>query len=129
MDSKAKKPYPTREERISMAENKIASLQALIAARKKHIADAEAKLEARKAALAKDEAMLAKLVSHKDHLMAAREKVTRKRTPEEIAEARKANIAKARESRLEKTAKLANLEKILSEKGITLDEMIEKLKG
>ena len=130
MDTKTRRPYPTREERISVIDSKIVSLQSLIEDRKKLIAKSEAKLNERKAAMAKNEAMLEKLTKLKERLTTPKEKVVRpKRSPEEIAEIRKANIAKARESRKANAARIANLEKILSEKGITLDEVIDRARN
>ena len=57
---KPRKPYPTHEERVAAADQTIARLTALNAAREARIAQAEADLEARRAALEKGQAALEK---------------------------------------------------------------------
>lgn len=69
---KARKAYPDRDERIAMAEEKIAQLEKLNAERRELIAKTEAKLNARKAALANTEDQLAKAIARRDKLIAAK---------------------------------------------------------
>ena len=52
-ERKARKPYPTFDERIAMADAKIKQLEELIQSRAQLIAETEAKLNERKAALTK----------------------------------------------------------------------------
>ena len=67
---KPRKPYPTHEERVAAADQTIARLTALNAAREARIAQAEADLEARRAALEKSQAALEKAKAKKEHLLA-----------------------------------------------------------
>jgi len=69
---KERKAYPDRDTRIAMAEEKIAQLEKLNAERRELIAKTEAKLNARKAALANTEEQLAKAISRRDKLIAAK---------------------------------------------------------
>ena len=97
---KPRKPYPTHEERVAAADQTIARLTALNAAREARIAQAEADLEARRAALEKSQAALEKAKAKKEHLLALLNRppkqVKAKLTAEERAAHRREGAARAR---------------------------------
>ena len=68
-ERKARKPYPTFDERIAMADAKIKQLEELIQSRAQLIAETEAKLNERKAALTKNQEALEKAKAKKEHLI------------------------------------------------------------
>ena len=127
----ARKGYPSYDERIAVAEKKIVALQELIADRTALVAKTQKQLDDRKAALARNEDQLAKTIAKKDSLTVRKErqaagKPTRL-TPEELAEKRKAALARAREARKVQKAKLEALESALAEKGVSIDELLEQV--
>ena len=71
---KTRKPYPSIDERIALADQAIERLTKLNASRAELIAQTEAKLAERKAALAKSQEALEKEEAKKARLLAAKEK-------------------------------------------------------
>ena len=76
---KTRKSYPSREERIAMAEAQIARLEALNTERSALIAKTEAKLDERRDALARSEKALAQARQRKEHLQSIGEKTIKPR--------------------------------------------------
>lgn len=74
---KARKPYPDRDTRISMADEKIKRLEKINAERRDLIEKTETKLNERKAALAKSEEQLAKVIARREKLADADNKQPR----------------------------------------------------
>ena len=70
---KVKKPYPSREERIGLADQSIARLEKLIQDRKELIVATEKKLKDRQSALSKAEIELQRAVERKEMLANRRE--------------------------------------------------------
>ena len=97
---KPRKPYPTHEERVAAADQTIARLTALNAAREARIAQAEADLEARRSALEKSQAALEKAKAKKEHLLALMNRPPKqakaKLTAEERAAHRREGAARSR---------------------------------
>lgn len=112
-EKKTRKGYPPREERISMAEKKIERLTKLNDERRALIEKTERKLNARRDALAKSEAMLTKEIAKKERLTA-------------IA-APKEKAAAVRAAKQAEKAQLAALMAALEEKGLTVNELLEKI--
>ena len=71
---KTRKPYPSIDERIALADQAIERLTKLNASRAELIAQTEAKLAERKATLAKSEAQLEKAKATRERLLAAKDK-------------------------------------------------------
>ncbi len=110
---KTRKPFPSREERVTMAETTIARLEKLNASRKALIEKTEAKLNERKDALQKSEQQLEKAISRRAHLIAMNEKP-----------------AKSATARAKKSAEKKRLDELmskLSEKGLSVDDLLSKL--
>lgn len=126
-EKKERKPYPTYEERIAAADQKIEQLQKLNASREELIAQTEAKLEERKEALAKSQAMLAK----REHLVALMNKPEKqpkpKLSPEERAAHRREALAKAREAKKAQKAQMEVLMEKLAQSGKTIEELMAEL--
>ena len=129
---KVRKPYPSHDERIKAADQKIARLEALIADRSDLIAKTEKILEERKAALAKNEEVLNKVRAKKERLIATAQKQASgekiKLTPEERAEKRKASLARAREVKRAAKAKYDTLIQTLEERGVSVEEVLDQMK-
>ena len=70
---KAKKPYPTLDERIALAEESIGHWERLNQERRDLIAKSEKQLQDRRETLAKGEAELERLMERKDQLIARRD--------------------------------------------------------
>ena len=111
---KAKKPYPSYDERIAAAEQQIAKLEALNASRKALIEKTEKTLEERRDALAKSEAALEKAVAKRDRLIASKDKP---------AKAPSARAAKAAEK-----AQYDELMAAIKASGKSVEELIASLK-
>ena len=98
--AKTRKPYPSIDERIALADQAIERLTKLNASRAELIAQTEAKLAERKAALAKSQEALEKEEAKKARLLAAKEKPAKAAKPKLSAEERSARrkeaLAKAR---------------------------------
>lgn len=107
---KTRKSYPSREERIAMAEAQIARLEALNAERSALIAKTEAKLEERKDALSKSEKALSEARQRKEHLQSIGEKQ-----------------AKPRANKAEDKKKLEELFAALQASGKSVDELLSQL--
>ncbi|MDR1262326.1 MAG: hypothetical protein LBK46_02410 [Oscillospiraceae bacterium] len=71
--SKLRKPYPTHEERIRMADEQIQHWESLNARRRQLVAATEKTLEDRKHALAKGEAEIQRLIDWKQRLSEIKE--------------------------------------------------------
>ena len=108
---KERKAYPDRDTRIAMAEAKIEQLEKLNAERRALIEKTAAKLEARRAALASSEEQLAKAVSRRDRLIAAK--------------SRPAGTSSS--ARNAEKAQIAQLKQLLASKGKTIDYIINSL--
>lgn len=129
---KPRKPYPTHEERVAAADQTIARLTALNAAREARIAQAEADLEARRAALEKGQAALEKAKAKKEHLLALLNRPPKqakaKLTAEERAAHRREGAARARAAKKAEKEKYDQLLAALAESGKTVEEVLEALK-
>ncbi len=129
---KPRKPYPTHEERVAAADQTIARLTALNAAREARIAQAEADLEARRAALEKSQAALEKAKAKKEHLLALLNRLPKqakaKLTAEERAAHRREGAARARAAKKAEKEKYDQLLAALAESGKTVEEVLEALK-
>lgn len=129
---KPRKPYPTHEERVAAADQTIARLTALNAAREARIAQAEADLEARRAALEKSQAALEKAKAKKEHLLALLNRPPKqakaKLTAEERAAHRREGAARARAAKRAEKEKYDQLLAALAESGKTVEEVLEALK-
>ena len=129
---KPRKPYPTHEERVAAADQAIARLTALNAAREARIAQAEADLEARRAALEKSLAALEKAKAKKEHLLALLNRPPKqakaKLTAEERAAHRREGAARARAAKKAEKEKYDQLLAALAESGKTVEEVLEALK-
>lgn len=129
---KPRKPYPTHEERVAAADQTIARLTALNAAREARIAQAEADLEARRAALEKSQAALEKARAKKEHLLALMNRPPKqakaKLTAEERAAHRREGAARARAAKKAEKEKYDQLLAALAESGKTVEEVLEALK-
>ena len=129
---KPRKPYPTHEERVAAADQTIARLTALNAAREARIAQAEADLEARRAALEKSQAALEKAKAKKEHLLALMNRPPKqakaKLTAEERAAHRREGAARARAAKRAEKEKYDQLLAALAESGKTVEEVLEALK-
>lgn len=129
---KPRKPYPTHEERVAAADQTIARLTALNAAREARIAQAEADLKARRAALEKSQAALEKAKAKKEHLLALLNRPPKqakaKLTAEERAAHRREGAARARAAKKAEKEKYDQLLAALAESGKTVEEVLEALK-
>lgn len=129
---KPRKPYPTHEERVAAADQAIARLTALNAAREARIAQAEADLEARRSALEKSQAALEKAKAKKEHLLALLNRPPKqakaKLTAEERAAHRREGAARARAAKKAEKEKYDQLLAALAESGKTVEEVLEALK-
>ena len=129
---KPHKPYPTHEERVAAADQTIARLTALNAAREARIAQAEADLEARRAALEKSLAAREKAKAKKEHLLALMNRPPKqakaKLTAEERAAHRREGAARARAAKKAEKEKYDQLLAALAESGKTVEEVLEALK-
>ena len=129
---KPRKPYPTHEERVAAADQAIARLTALNAAREARIAQAEADLEARRAALEKSQAALEKAKAKKEHLLALLNRPPKqakaKLTAAERAAHRREGAARARAAKKAEKEKYDQLLAALAESGKTVEEVLEALK-
>lgn len=129
---KPRKPYPTHEERVAAADQTIARLTALNAAREARIAQAEADLEARRSALEKSQAALEKAKAKKEHLLALMNRPPKqakaKLTAEERAAHRREGAARARAAKKAEKEKYDQLLAALAESGKTVEEVLEALK-
>lgn len=129
---KPRKPYPTHEERVAAADQAIARLTALNAAREARIAQVEADLEARRAALEKSQAALEKAKAKKEHLLALLNRPPKqakaKLTAEERAAHRREGAARARAAKKAEKEKYDQLLAALAESGKTVEEVLEALK-
>lgn len=128
---KPRNPYPTHEERVAAADQTIARLTALNAAREARIAQAEADLEARRAALEKSRAALEKAKAKKEHLLALLNRPPKqakaKLTAKERAAHRREGAARARAAKKAEKEKYDQLLAALAESGKTVEEVLEAL--
>lgn len=129
---KPRKPYPTHEERVAAADQTIARLTALNAAREARIAQAEADLEARRAALEKSQAALEKAKAQERASSCAPESSAQ--ASQGQADGRRARpptdgrgLQGPRREKAEKE-KYDQLLAALAESGKTVEEVLEALK-
>ena len=129
---KTRKPYPSIDERIALADQAIERLTKLNASRAELIAQTEAKLAGRKAALAKSQEALEKEEAKKARLLAAKEKPAKAAKPKLSAEERSARrkeaLAKARAVKKAEKEKYDALVAALAESGKTVDELLDELR-
>ena len=127
---KTRKPYPSIDERIALADQAIERLTKLNASRAELIAQTEAKLAERKATLAKSEAQLEKAKATRERLLAAKDKPAKaeKLSPEERKARRLEGQAKARAAKKAEKEKYEALMAALAESGKTVDELLDELK-
>ena len=132
ISNKTRKSYPTIDQRIAKAEDKIKEIEALIAHREELIAIAEKKVNERKEALAKNQE---ELEAAKNKLLKLQEMRNNPKpvkaptvSPEERKAQRIAAVAKAREVRKAKKAELDTLMAAIAESGKSMDEILESLK-
>jgi len=129
---KERKPYPTHEERLAMADKKIEQLTKLNADRVLLIEKTEKTLADRKAALDKSEAALEEAKALKERIVERMNRPAKapapKLTPEERAERRKEALAKAREAKRAAKEKYDALIAAIEESGKSVDEVLEELK-
>ena len=122
-ERKARKPYPTFDERIAMADAKIKQLEELIQSRAQLIAETEAKLNEREA--------LEKAKAKKEHLIELKNRpekpVRPKGDPAEVKARRQEAAAKAREARKAKKAQMEALMEKLAQSGKTIEELMAEL--
>lgn len=107
---KARKPYPSREERIDMALKQIDRLTKLNDSRRKLVAKTEKTLNERKLALEKSEEMLSRAIARKERLST---------TPEKLAK-----------ERLTKKAEMKKLDEVLAKlkaSGKSIDDVLNAL--
>lgn len=108
LSKKPRKPYPSREERITLADARIERLAKLNDKRRTQIEKSEATLNARKAALGKGIAELESAIAKKERLVNFIEKPAKeakpKLSPEELKALRVENVARARAAK-KKTVK------------------------
>ena len=132
-EKKARKPYPTYEERLAAADKKIEQLTRLNASRVERIAQMEAKAAQIRAAIEKSEAALEQAKAKKERLLAMRDRPARTRapklSPEERSAQRQEALAKARAARKAKRAQLELLQAALDESGKTMEELLAALKN
>lgn len=116
----ARKPYPSCDERIALADAQIARLSKLNAERTALIEKTERTLAERKDALAKSTTALEKAQTKRDRLIASKEKPVKKTAEERAAEkaAKKAEQDKALE-----------LLAALKDSGKSVEELLAELKG
>lgn len=126
---KPRKPYPSADERITMADQQIKRLTALRFSRETLVAKTEAILTERQKALASCTTALEKAVAKKERLIAAQSKPPKapkeKLTPEE----RKARMAAGRAAKKAENEKYAALVAALKDSGKSVDELLAELKG
>ena len=132
VSEKTRKPYPSVDERIALADQAIERLTKLNASRAELIAQTEAKLAERKATLAKSEAQMEKAKATRERLLAAKEKPAKAAKPKLSAEERSARrkeaLAKARAVKKAEKEKYDALVPALAESGKTVDELLDALK-
>ena len=128
---KVRKGYPSYDERIAAAEKKITALEELISDRTALVAKTQKLLDSRQTALARSEEALVKTRAKLEGLNArkARQAAGKptKLTPEERAEKRKAALARAREAKKAQKAKLESLANAISDKGVSIDELLAQI--
>lgn len=108
-----RKPYPDREERIAMVEQKIARLENLNADREALLEKTEQKIADRRAALEKSRTELENAISLRDRLIDAKDKPAR-------------NVA-TRAAKAAELLKLDELKAKLGAQGKTLDDLLKEI--
>ena len=115
VDRKDRKPYPSREERVSMANTSIDRLTQLNQKREQLIAKTEKTLVQRKAALEKSAAALEKAVAKKVRL-------------ENIGNVEAKIKRGTRAVKSAEKAKIQQLQTLLDKSGKTIDDLLSELK-
>ena len=129
---KTRKPYPSIDERIALADQAIERLTKLNASRAGLIAQTEAKLAERKAVLAKSQEALEKARDKRERLLRLKDKpvkeATQKLTQEERKARRQEGLAKARAVKKAEKEKYDALLAALAQRGRTVDELLDELR-
>lgn len=128
-EKKVRKPYPTKEARIAMADQQIARLTKLNAARTALVEKTQKILAERQETLAKSTAALEKAVAKKERLITAQNKLTQAPKAKLTMEERKARMAAGRAAKKAENEKYAALAAALKNSGKSVDELLAELKG
>ena len=130
-EKKARKPYPTHEERLAAVNQDIERLTKLNEERVALVAKTEEKLAERKTALARSEEALLKAQAKREKIVSVMNRPKKapveKLSPEERAEKRKAALAKAREVKKAEKKKLNALMAAIEQSGKSVDEVLAGL--
>lgn len=129
VSTKSRKPYPSAEERIAMADRQIERLTKLNAARTALAEKTAALLAERQDALAKSTDALEKAVAKKERLVAAQNKPAKHPKVKLTMEERKARIAAGRAAKKAENEKYDALVAALKESGKSVEELLAELKG
>ena len=110
---KARKPYPTVEERITLAEAKIAKLEKLNAQRETLVNTTAALLASREEALAKSRAELEKVIRRRERLVSSKD------APAKAPRARRQSVA---------DPQYEALKELLKTSGKSMEDLLAELK-
>ena len=130
---KARKAYPSIDERIDMADKQIKRLLKLIESRGTLIQKTEATLNTRKSALQKSTAQLEKAQNRKQALVARKNKPAKEPGPklsaEELKVKRVESLAKARAAKKAEKEKYEQLLSALKESGKSVEDLLKEVRG
>ncbi|MHC1786432.1 MAG: hypothetical protein AB9880_05185 [Christensenellales bacterium] len=131
-EKKARKAYPSLDERIAMANKQAVRLSKLIASREALIEKSEATLNARKAALARNIALIEKVQSREQRLLARKDEPPKvkapKLSPEDLKVRRVEALAKARAAKKAEKVKVDQLMAALKGSGKSVDDLLKVVK-
>lgn len=129
---KARKPYPSADKRIALADTQILRLTKINDSRRTLIEGTEATLNTRKIALAKSTASLEKALGKKERLITTQSKPAKapaqKRSTEEQKARRTESFAKARAVKKAEKEKYDQLLAALKESGKSMDDLLVEVK-
>lgn len=112
-EEKTRKPYPSLEERIALADAKIQQLEKLNATRQALVDKTAATLAERQETLAKSQSALDKVRARRERLIAAKDKPAKMPRPRKAAQ----------------DQQYQELLSALKEKGTSMEELLASLKG
>lgn len=112
-EEKTRKPYPSLEERIALADAKIQQLEKLNATRQALVDKTAATLAERQETLAKSQSALDKVRARRERLIAAKDKPAKTPRPRKAAQ----------------DQQYQELLSALKEKGTSMEELLASLKG